>query len=89
MPALWIELLLNYGADPNSKSYDGKSALHIACGYSSLSSIKMLLERGADRCYIHFGDKAIDAIPRNQQLTELEKKQAADLLDPDKKKKLA
>jgi len=44
-----IRLLLQHAANPNSKSKNGKSCLHLACTSGSLKSTLALLENGADK----------------------------------------
>lgn len=41
-------LLLDYGADPNIKTVDGLTPLHIAASWGQLSIVKLLLEKGAN-----------------------------------------
>ncbi|KPA86734.1 6-phosphofructo-2-kinase/fructose-26-biphosphatase-1-like protein [Leptomonas pyrrhocoris] len=46
--AVGARILLNGGADPNSRDYDGSTLLHIACMNGRLSVMNVLLEFGAD-----------------------------------------
>jgi broad specificity phosphatase PhoE/predicted kinase len=46
--AVGARILLNGGADPNSRDYDGSTLLHIACMNGRLSIVNLLLEFGAD-----------------------------------------
>ncbi|KAI4113321.1 MAG: hypothetical protein LQ338_008196, partial [Usnochroma carphineum] len=43
-----IDMLLDYGADINSKDQSDQTALHLASSKSELACIKLLLARGAD-----------------------------------------
>jgi ankyrin repeat protein len=43
-----VELLLDKGADPNSKNENGDTPLHKACFENALEISKLLIERGAD-----------------------------------------
>jgi len=43
-----IQLLLDAGADPNSRNWDGKTPLHLASAYGSVDTIRLLLASGAD-----------------------------------------
>ncbi len=43
-----VRLLLDRGADIESRAQDGATALHIACMISSTSLSKLLIERGAE-----------------------------------------
>ncbi|CAJ1989618.1 6-phosphofructo-2-kinase/fructose-2 [Leishmania donovani] len=46
--AVGARILLTGGADPNSRDYDGRTLLHIACMNGRLSVVTVLLEFGAD-----------------------------------------
>ena len=46
--AVGARILLNGGANPNSRDYDGSTLLHIACMNGRLSVVNVLLEFGAD-----------------------------------------
>jgi ankyrin repeat protein len=43
-----VKLLLEYGADVNSKDDDGYTPLSIACKYKNTELVKLLIEHGAD-----------------------------------------
>jgi len=43
-----VELLLDKGADPNSKNENGETPLHKACYWNRIEIAKLLIERGAD-----------------------------------------
>jgi serine/threonine-protein phosphatase 6 regulatory ankyrin repeat subunit A len=43
-----VKLLLEKGADPNSKSNNGRTPLSYAAGYSHKAVVKLLLEKGAN-----------------------------------------
>ena len=44
----FVELLLNFGADLNSKSGNGKTALHFASAEGRIDTVKLLLHHGID-----------------------------------------
>lgn len=46
-PAI-LQLLLDYGADPNAQDDDGYTALHVAALWGKADLTKLLLEHGAD-----------------------------------------
>lgn len=50
--AVGARILLNGGADPNSRDYDGSTLLHIACMNGRLSVVNILLEFGADAALV-------------------------------------
>lgn len=43
-----VKRLLSDGIDPNSKDYDSRTPLHLACGEGHTETVKVLLEAGAD-----------------------------------------
>lgn len=43
-----VRRLVSDGVDPDSKDYDRRTALHLACGEGHIETIKVLLEAGAD-----------------------------------------
>ena len=43
-----VKLLLERGADPNAKFYDGSTSLHIAAHLGRVEIVKILLEHGAN-----------------------------------------
>jgi ankyrin repeat protein len=43
-----IELLLEFGADPNQRGTNDYTPLHMAVGERNLPAVRLLLERGAD-----------------------------------------
>ncbi len=49
-PSEFVDLLLSRRANPNAQNDDGKTPLHLACEYDTLSAanVKLLLESGAD-----------------------------------------
>jgi ankyrin repeat protein len=57
-----VRLLLDSGADINSKNYFGETSLHKACqGVRSKEIVKLLLERGVNLdCKDNFGKTALD-----------------------------
>ena len=56
-----VELLLEHGADVNTKSRDGSTALHAAAFLGRVETVKFLLEKGADTTLRNgMGSTAID-----------------------------
>jgi len=43
-----VELLLQHNADPNLRAIDNASALHWACLYGDVQTVKMLINAGAE-----------------------------------------
>lgn len=43
-----VQLLLNYGANPNIKDYEGNTALHLAVKYNYQNIIELLMENRAN-----------------------------------------
>lgn len=43
----FLKRLLNNGVDPNSRDYDGRTPLHVACSHGLYLMAKLLVEAGA------------------------------------------
>jgi ankyrin repeat protein len=62
-----VRLLLEHGADPNLRNYDGVTALHNAVYENQLDIVALLLEAGADpNIKDRFGNTAYDLAQRNE-----------------------
>ena len=46
--AKWVKRLLDAGADPNQKGYDGTTALHVAVMLKHAGVVKLLMKAGGD-----------------------------------------
>jgi ankyrin repeat protein len=56
-----VEILLDYGANPNLQDFEGATPLHIAGDENSAEIVSMLVSRGADPSIRNsFGTKAAD-----------------------------
>ena len=51
-----VKRLLSDGIDPNSKDYDSRTPLHLACGEGHTETVKVLLAAGADKSLKNNGD---------------------------------
>lgn len=61
-----VRLLLEYGANPNMKTFDGITALHNAVYEKQIDIVKLLLEYGADPSIKDgIGRTPIDLVGRN------------------------
>ncbi|KAG5502085.1 hypothetical protein GH5_05029 [Leishmania sp. Ghana 2012 LV757] len=64
--AAGARILLTGGADPNSRDYDGRTLLHIACMNGRLSVVMLLLEFGADASLVdREGNTPLDVAEEN------------------------
>ena len=66
-----VELLLEHGADVNTKSRDGGTALHAAAFLGRIETVKFLLEKGADaNLRSNIGGTAMDGAKLDWEFTK-------------------